>query len=289
MVIQRMNNVLVKHSKVLFGIFTAVIIVSFVWFFTPGIDGSLLFGGGISDKTEYGTCFQKKRPMSVADIRKFSDDPYSALMRKEKIIGVLAVPIIIHNRSIGVITIYTSKPKIFSQSEIDLLSTFASQASIAIENARLYADMKEQYMSMVMALAAAIEAKDSYTHGHSTKVMEYAVKIGKEIGLDEDQVETVKSGWYTVHKIPDSATPDRIMEVFMTAIKEKNYDLYHECIDPARRETETGEDLIRYHWDRHQERFHGQYVHAEFGKPEITVVKGFDEKSKNFPGSCDFR
>jgi len=60
MVIQRMNNVLVKHSKVLFGIFTAVIIVSFVWFFTPGIDGSLLFGGGISDKTEYGTCFQKK-------------------------------------------------------------------------------------------------------------------------------------------------------------------------------------------------------------------------------------
>ena len=139
-----------------------------------------------------GTCFQKKRPMSVADIRKFSDDHYSALMRKEKIIGVLAVPIIIHNRSIGVITIYTSKPKNFSQSEIDLLSTFASQASIAIENARLYADMKEQYMSMVMALAAAIEAKDSYTHGHSTKVMEYAVKIGKEIGLDEDQVETVR-------------------------------------------------------------------------------------------------
>ena len=60
MVIQRMNNVLVKHSKVLFGIFTAVIIVSFVWFFTPGIDGSLLFGGGISDKTEYGRCFDKK-------------------------------------------------------------------------------------------------------------------------------------------------------------------------------------------------------------------------------------
>ncbi len=97
----------------------------------------------------------------------------------------------------------------------------------------------------------------------------------------EDQVETVKSGWYTVHEIPASATPDRIMEVFMTAIKEKNYDLYHECIDPARRETETGEDLIRYHWDRHQERFHGQYVHAEFGKPEITVVKGFDESEKN--------
>ena len=67
MVIQRMNNVLVKHSKILFGIFTAVIIVSFVWFITPGIDGSLLFGGGISDKTEYGRCFDKK--ITYGDIK----------------------------------------------------------------------------------------------------------------------------------------------------------------------------------------------------------------------------
>ncbi len=139
-----------------------------------------------------GTCFEKRRPVSVTDIRKLTNDPFLSLMRKEKIAGMLAVPIILHNKSIGVITIYTSKPKNFSQSEIDLLSTFASQASIAIENAKLYADMKEQYMSMVMALAAAIEAKDSYTHGHSTKVMEYAVKIGKEIGLDSDQIETVR-------------------------------------------------------------------------------------------------
>ena len=41
--IQRMNNVLIKHSKILFGIITIIIIISFVWFFTPGADGSLLF------------------------------------------------------------------------------------------------------------------------------------------------------------------------------------------------------------------------------------------------------
>ncbi len=44
--IQHMNNVLVKHSKVLFGLITIVIIVSFVWFLTPGADGSLFFSGG---------------------------------------------------------------------------------------------------------------------------------------------------------------------------------------------------------------------------------------------------
>lgn len=67
MVIQRMNNVLVKHSKILFGIFTAVIIVSFVWFFTPGVDGSVFFGRGTGDKSQYGVFFDE--PVTYGDIR----------------------------------------------------------------------------------------------------------------------------------------------------------------------------------------------------------------------------
>lgn len=54
MIIQKMNNVLVKHGKVTFAIITAIIIVSFVWFFTPGVDGSLLFGGNIGMGSQYG-------------------------------------------------------------------------------------------------------------------------------------------------------------------------------------------------------------------------------------------
>ena len=54
MIIQKMNNVLVKHGKVTFAIFTGVVIVSFVWFFTPGVDGSLLFNGSAGSGTKYG-------------------------------------------------------------------------------------------------------------------------------------------------------------------------------------------------------------------------------------------
>lgn len=139
-----------------------------------------------------GNCFSQRLPISVVDARKDPRTKYTSMIKREKLAGLLAVPIMQRGKPIGVITIYTSKPRDFSQDEIDLLSTFASQASIAIENARLYANMKEQYLSMVMALAAAIEAKDSYTHGHSTKVMEYAVKIAVEMGLEESEVETVR-------------------------------------------------------------------------------------------------
>lgn len=60
MVISKMNNVLVKHSRVMFGAFTGVIIISFVWFFTPGASGNILFGTNpMSPNAVVGTVFDQ--------------------------------------------------------------------------------------------------------------------------------------------------------------------------------------------------------------------------------------
>ncbi len=66
--IQRMNNVLVKHSKILFGVITIIIIISFVWFLTPGADGSLLFSQGAG---KAGEIFGKE--ITVKDMEKARD------------------------------------------------------------------------------------------------------------------------------------------------------------------------------------------------------------------------
>ncbi len=139
-----------------------------------------------------GSVVETKRPISVVDVRKDPRTRHMSLAKRERLAGLLAVPILQRNAPIGAITVYTSKPRDFTQNEIDLLSTFASQASVAIENARLYAKMKDQYLSMVAALAAAIETKDAYTHGHSKNVMEYAVKIAREFELGADEIETIR-------------------------------------------------------------------------------------------------
>lgn len=69
MVIMKMNNVLVKHSKTLFGVFTGVIIISFVWFFTPGMDGSMFFSGDASSQNAVvGQVFGEK--VRNADLRR---------------------------------------------------------------------------------------------------------------------------------------------------------------------------------------------------------------------------
>ena len=95
----------------------------------------------------------------------------------------------------------------------------------------------------------------------------------------EDQVEKIKESWYTVKSIPENVDPKRLMEIFATAIKEKNYKLYLECISPVRGDSDVGSSMLRYHWDLHQARFQNEYVHAVFDEPKITVLKGFDDKN----------
>lgn len=110
----------------------------------------------------------------------------------------------------------------------------------------------------------------------------------------EAKVAKMKEDWFTVKSVPADVTPKRLMEIFMMAIKEKNFDLYLDCIDPRRREgfnaydrkdRQAGEQTkayadIRYHWQLHQERFHKEYVHATFDEAKAAVVHGFDSKDK---------
>jgi len=128
------------------------------------------------------------------------------------------------------------------------------------------------------------------------RVVGFFKEDGQQSGMfvGEDKVEKIKESWFTVKSVPADVTPKRLMEIFMMAIKEKNFDLYLDCIDPRRREgfnaynrkdTQAGEQTkayadIRYHWQLHQERFHKEYVHATFNETKVAVVRGFDNQDK---------
>ena len=52
-------------------------------------------------------------------------------------------------------------------------------------------NVKDLYLSTIQALAAAIEAKDKYTSGHSERVTKYALSISIELGLAEEDVQQI--------------------------------------------------------------------------------------------------
>ena len=128
--------------------------------------------------------------------------------------------------------------------------------------------------------AVVVEPVALYVPGHVLGIYD-GEKENSGYFADEEEVAAIKESWYTEKSVPDDVTPEKLVEIFRQAIKEKNYELYVDCIQPERRKNPTQESLLLYYWDLHQERFHGEYVHANVVPEEtkITVVKGYSDES----------
>ncbi len=82
--------------------------------------------------------------------------------------------------------------KRFDEGQRKLLQIVTSRASAAIENARLYEDLKATFRQTIRGLASAIDKMDRYTAGHSERVSGYAQILAIKLGLPEDQIEIVR-------------------------------------------------------------------------------------------------
>lgn len=80
----------------------------------------------------------------------------------------------------------------FSNVDMEIINVLASQASISIENAKLYQNIRDNYLKTISGFALAVEAKDKYTHGHSENVMKYTVILAKHLGLSGMEIEHIK-------------------------------------------------------------------------------------------------
>ncbi len=100
-----------------------------------------------------------------------------------------------HDRPVGVLQLSRNlnQPS-FGTDDRTMLAVCASQIAASLENIRLYQQQKEQNLQTIAALAAAIEARDPYTRGHSEQVMRYAVRLAEVIGLPSEHIEHVRYG-----------------------------------------------------------------------------------------------
>jgi GAF domain-containing protein len=84
----------------------------------------------------------------------------------EKIASALFVPLMIRDKSIGVLSVYTHKEYRFSEDELQLITSVGEQCALAIRNAQMYATIKRRYESVVDEFHQWFEHYHSYpTHG----------------------------------------------------------------------------------------------------------------------------
>ncbi len=79
----------------------------------------------------------------------------------------------------------------FRRSDAALLAPFAALLGLHLRASQRYQQLKELLVGLTRSLTAAIDAKDSYTYGHSERVARIAIELGRELGLQEDELSDI--------------------------------------------------------------------------------------------------
>jgi len=92
----------------------------------------LKIGEGIAGKV-----VEKNKPITVYDVSRKEEYKYKNIAQKEGLCSLLCIPLNVKGKVIGVINCYTSVPHKFTPTEINVLTSVANQAAVAIENTEL--------------------------------------------------------------------------------------------------------------------------------------------------------
>jgi len=125
--------------------------------------------------------------------------------------AILAVPLRARGAVIGVLQLLNPvERESFTPDDLWSMEQFAAILAPPLQNARLHAEQRRQFLNMVTALAETIEKKDPYTGGHVRRVVSYSMLLGAELGLGRT---LLKDLWLaaTLHDIGKIGVPDHIL------------------------------------------------------------------------------
>ncbi|MDI6900748.1 MAG: HD domain-containing protein [Anaerosomatales bacterium] len=103
-------------------------------------------------------------------------------------LAALCVPLVSADGTIGAITVGSRNMEHrFTSDDVRLLATIANHVTIAIGNIELFSSLQDAYLATVRALAAAVDAKDPFTRGHSDRVARFGLVIADALELSSEQ------------------------------------------------------------------------------------------------------
>ncbi len=185
----------------------------------------------------YPRSLSEKRPMSVSGVFLQNNN----IPQLNELFGenLLCAPLVYHDRVSGIMTL--SRPEgqkeNFSEEDLELVFNLASQTAVAIENSKLNHDIEKTYFETISALALAVDAKDKYSHGHLDRVAAHALMIGRRLGLDDEDLDTLRDA-ARLHDLGKIGIPDEYPEKRRPAVNDEEWVI-------MRRHPEIGESIIK--------------------------------------------
>lgn len=167
---------------------------------------------------------------------------------------IIDIPLQIGERLIGKFRLAQRPDTAFTETERTMLVTLASQAAIAIENARLYENTQKAYFETIKSLAQALEARDAYTRGHSERVTEYSLLLAKKAGVSRKYMDILQYAGllHDIGKIGVADAillkPDKLSADDFVLIRDHT-QLGDAILSPLRF-LHDAQDIVKYHHER---------------------------------------
>jgi len=186
-------------------------------FFSEHLDKKLFHDGAVSYK-------QAKKYLAKNIGAKEKELLKGALRQLEIFDAILCVPSYFQDELLGLLLLgRKNNHRDFKQDEVDFFAALASDVAMAIRNAQLFKNLQLElekkhrlFLHTTIALAAAIDAKDHYTHGHTSRVTTLSLEIAKRLirdkkeGLDEKFLEHLHIA-SLLHDIGKIGIPESIL------------------------------------------------------------------------------
>lgn len=99
----------------------------------------------------------------------------------------------------------------FSPDKLRLARSIGEQAASALYRVELFVQLEESYLETVLALAKAVDAKDTYTADHAERLAKMALAIGRDMGMTEHELESLRCG-AILHDIGKIGVPDAVLQ-----------------------------------------------------------------------------
>ena len=111
---------------------------------------------------------------------------------------------------LGGLMALTKHNQIFREDDARMMQILAEQTSTFLQVAEMYESAGDLFLGVITALVAAIDAKDSYTQGHSQRVSDISVLIAEDLGIKAQSISDIRIG-SLLHDIGKIGIPDSIL------------------------------------------------------------------------------
>jgi HD-GYP domain-containing protein (c-di-GMP phosphodiesterase class II) len=240
---------------------------------------------------------EKMTPLILAEEGSLTDEMKSFL-RQSGLASVVALPFVSKDRITGILILCKKHGNAsYNQSDLELASILCGQATIAIENAKLFGvietknrELEDFYFETVNALAQAIEVKDVYTGGHGDRLVDFAISVAERLNVSDEERIWLKyaAALHDIGKIG-------VKEAILTKPGKLTPEEYEEMKTHPAKGAEILKEVkflapvvpIVYH---HQERYDGKGYptglsghQIPIGSRIVAVLDAFDAMTTNRP------